>query len=88
MQDNRIISGGRERWKQTDDYRRKVAEIREEVIGQYALLLLSERNWLKRLILKGKRSIEIRKRITKLDSGKNLHLTHDPIGANFKSNLL
>ncbi|GEM_PF-2657867 len=79
MQDNRITSDGRERWKQTSDYQRKVAEIKEEVIGEYTLLLLSERNWLRRLIFKVNRSMEIRRRIAKLDSGKNLYSAGDPV---------
>ena len=78
MQDNRITFGGRKRWQATEEYQRQVAEIKEEVAGQYTLLLLSEKSWLKRLIIKGKRNIEIRRRIAKLDSDRNLHLASTP----------
>ncbi|MEO0333271.1 MAG: hypothetical protein AAF223_16560, partial [Bacteroidota bacterium] len=75
---HRITFGGRKRWQATEEYQRQVAEIKEEVAGQYTLLLLSEKSWLKRLIIKGKRNIEIRRRIAKLDSDKNLHLASTP----------
>ncbi|MGB3589468.1 MAG: hypothetical protein WBA23_23180 [Tunicatimonas sp.] len=79
MSSNKITSDGRERWKQTDGYQHQVAKIKEVVTGQYALLLLSERSWPKRLILKARRTIEIRKRIAKLDSNKNLYWADGPI---------
>lgn len=68
-----IIEGGRQELEGTNEFQNKVDEIRKELTQKYSPTLSTERNWLRRLLIKVKLEIEIRKRIQALSSLKNLH---------------
>lgn len=74
--ETRITVDGRESFEQTSTFRLKVDEIKKEVKEEYSLLLLKERNWLKRLWISVRLRIETKRRIAKLSSGRNLHLVY------------
>ena len=71
---SRIIADGRERFERSPEFANKVKEIKEEVNQQYALILLSERSWVRQQLIKIKLRIEVKRRIAKLSSSRNLHL--------------
>jgi hypothetical protein len=71
-----LIEGGKERLENTSEFRKKVEEINRVVRDKYALMLLNERNWAKRILIFIRREIEIRRRTAELSSRKNLHSTH------------
>lgn len=70
-----LFEGGRDELGSTNEYRKKVLAIVDEVTDQYAAQLSRERNWVMRLVIKVKREMEIRKRIRAMSSPKNLHIT-------------
>lgn len=70
----RIIADGRERFERTTEFERKVTEIKKEVKDKYSLILLEERSWIKRLVIRIKLNVEIRRKIAELSSDKNLHV--------------
>ncbi len=70
----RIIADGRERFESTPEFASKVAEIKKNVKDRYSLILMSERSWIKRLMIRIKLNIEIERRIAELSSYRNLHL--------------
>ena len=72
-----IIEGGREELESTDEFNNKVDEIIKELTDKYSLALSSERNWMRRLLIRVKLEIEIRKRVHALSSLKNLHTISD-----------
>ena len=76
-QDLNIINNGDVQWKSTNEYKRKVDEIKKEVNDKYSFILLNEKNWMKRLFIEIRLWIETRKRIQELSSLKNLHLVNE-----------
>jgi hypothetical protein len=68
-----LIEGGREEFESTSEFNNKVDEIEKELTDKYSLILLNERNWVRRLLMRVKLKIEIRKRVQALSSLKNLH---------------
>ncbi len=70
-----MIKRGRENWENTNMFQKKVDEIKKMLTDKYALSILNEKSWLKRLLLKIKLQIEIRKKIEELSSLRNLHLS-------------
>jgi len=70
-----LHQGGRDEFERTDEFMKKVEEIRKDLTEKYSQKLSNERNWLRRFLIKIKREIEIRKRIRALSSVKNLHAT-------------
>jgi hypothetical protein len=71
-----LVEGGRENLENTSEFKKKADEINKEVTAKYSLVLSSERNWVKRLLLIVRREMEKSKRIDRLSSLKNLHATH------------
>ena len=71
-----LIEEGRDRLENTNEFQCKVDAIRKNVREKYALNLVNEKNWAKRLVMVIRREIEIRRRVTKLSSLENLHLQH------------
>lgn len=71
-----LIQGGKERFENTNEFKRKAEEIKGKVRDKYALTFLDEKSWTKRVLIFIKREIEILRRISKLSSLKNLHMTH------------
>lgn len=69
-----LFDGGKDEWEQTEEYRNKSNKIVKEVTDKYSTRLSSERNWLKRLLIKIKLKREIQKQINALSSIKNLHV--------------
>jgi len=69
-----LIEGGRESLENTSEFIKKVDEIKKEVTSKYSLIIVNEKKWVKRLLIKIKLQIEIRKRIQQLSSLKNLHI--------------
>ena len=70
---NNLIDEGKANWERTDEFTRKVNEIRRELSEKYSLVLLAEKNWFKRLQIKIRRWHEMKKKIDELSSWKNLH---------------
>ena len=68
-----LIEGGRDELESTSEFNNKVNEIKKELTDKYSQILLNERNWVRRLLIRVKLNIEIRKRIQALSSLKNLH---------------
>jgi len=68
-----LFEGGKNEWEETDEYKEKVSKIIEEVTDRYSAILLSERNWIKRFLIKLRRKNEIGRKINELSSSKNLH---------------
>jgi hypothetical protein len=71
-----LFEGGKERLEKTSEFKRKVEQVIMEVKDQYSQTLLNEKNWAKRILIVIRREIEIRRRIEKLSSLKNLHTLH------------
>jgi hypothetical protein len=71
-----LIEGGKETFENTDEFNRKVQQIKKDVRDQYSLSLSHERNWAKRILIIIRRELEIRRRIAALSSLKNLHTAH------------
>jgi hypothetical protein len=71
-----LIEGGKERLENTSEFRKKVEEINKLVRDKYALILLNEKHWIKRILIIIRREIEIRRRISELSSRKNLHTAY------------
>ena len=74
-QPNNLIDEGKANWESTDEYNKKVNEIRRELLQKHSSVLSTERNWFKRQIIKIRLCLELKKRIDELSSWKNLHVT-------------
>jgi hypothetical protein len=68
-----LIEGGRDEFEGTNEFMKRIAEIKKEVTAEFFLTIAHEGNWLRRLVIKIKIENEIRKRINILSSLKNLH---------------
>lgn len=71
-----LIEDGKNEWEQTDEYKGRVSKIIKEVTDKYSSSLLTEKNWIKRLLIKLRRTIEIEQKIREVSSSKNLHTMH------------
>jgi hypothetical protein len=71
-----LMESGKERLENTNEFKRKVEQIRKDVRQQYSLMLFNEKNWAKRILIVIRREVEIRRRIAELSSLKNLHIAH------------
>jgi len=72
-----ISAEGRKWWQETEAYQQKISEIRKDVRAEYQAKLKPERNWFSRLRIILQRNREINRRVSQLDSQRNLHLgTH------------
>ena len=69
-----IISTGRQSYKLTDEYRKQVESIRNEITLRYQDLERCEKNSVKKLMLLIKKRFEIRKAINKLNSPDKMYL--------------
>lgn len=69
----KLVEDGMKAFEETQQFRLKVTDIKLEVKEKYALILSSESNWLKRLVIKLRMQIEIGRRVSQLSSGRNLH---------------
>ncbi len=70
-----LIDEGKDNWESTDEFNKKVDEIKRELSDKYSLVLSTEKNWFKRLFIKIRLWLELKKRIDELSSWKNLHVT-------------
>lgn len=68
-----LVDGGKDEWEMTEEYRNNVTRIVNEVSDKYSALLTNEKNWIKRLLLKIRRTVEIERKINALSSLRNLH---------------
>ena len=68
-----LIDGGKDEWEMTEEYRKTVTRIVEEVSDKYSLLLTNEKSWIKRLLIRVRLQIEIKRRLDALSSPRNLH---------------
>jgi hypothetical protein len=68
-----LIDRGKVNWERTDEFKKKVSEIRQELLDKYKPLLSSEKNWFKLLLIKIRIWLETKKRIDVLSSRRNLH---------------
>jgi len=69
-----LFEGGRDELERTDEHRNRMLGIVNEVTDKYARQLSQERSWVRRLVIRIKRDMEIRKRIRAITSSKNLHI--------------
>jgi hypothetical protein len=70
-----ITASGSRIVKQTEDYRNKVKMIKSETYKKYQNLEKTEKNVLKKLVLKVRREMEIRNSISELTSKNRLYLS-------------
>ncbi|MCI0617912.1 hypothetical protein L0244_33485 [bacterium] len=71
----KLVSWGKERWESTAEFINRVAAIKQEVKEEYAGWLEIEKNLLKKLWIQILILVEIRRRIERISSHKNLHLS-------------
>lgn len=71
---NNLIDEGKDNWERTDEYNKKVNEIRRDLSEKYSPMLLTEKNWFKRLLIRILCWREMKKRTDEVSSWKNLHL--------------
>jgi len=71
---NHLTEGGKNNWESTNEYKNKVNEICRELSDKYSLILSTEKNWFKRLLLRIHFWREKTRKIDELSSWKNLHL--------------
>ncbi len=71
---NNLFDRGQEAWERTDEFKKRVNKVREELHDKYQALIDNERNWFKRQVIKIKFLIELKKRTNEISSMKNLHL--------------
>jgi hypothetical protein len=69
-----LIDEGKANWESTDEFNKKVNEIRRELLDKYSAVLSTEKNWFKRQFIKIRLWFEVKKRIDELSSWKNLHV--------------
>jgi hypothetical protein len=69
-----LTADGKDEWEMTEEYKDKVAKIIIEVRDKYSVVLLNERNWIKRFLMKLRFEIEIGRKINELSSPRNLHM--------------
>ena len=70
-----FFEGGKESWEKSAEFRKKVTQLKKQLQDKYEPDFSSEKNWLKRLILKTRIWVEMRNEISKLKSGRNLHFS-------------
>jgi hypothetical protein len=70
---SKVISGGRNAYEHTDEFKAKKEEIVKEVMDKYLARINVERMPVKKWLLRVKMNIEIRKAILKFSSYRNLH---------------
>ena len=68
-----LIDEGKDNWERTDEFKKKVNEIKREVSDKHQRLLLAEKNWFRRLLIKIRIWVETKKRIDEVSSSRNLH---------------
>jgi hypothetical protein len=68
-----LVEGGKDEWEMTEAYRRNVTRIVRGVSDKYSVLLINEKRWIKRLLIKVRLEIEIERKIDALSSPRNLH---------------
>lgn len=68
-----LVEGGIDDFEATNEFKTRVAEIRKELTAKYSQILLNERSWVRRLLIKIKLEIAIGKKVRALSSMKNLH---------------
>ena len=69
-----LTDQGKGNWERTEEFNKKLNEIKRELFAKYSLILSTEKNWYKRQIISIRRGIETMKRIDELSSWKNLHV--------------
>ncbi len=65
---------GRREFERTSEFRKKVEEIKKEISAKYSMLISSEKNLIRRFLLRIKMDLEIRNRVKEISSNENLHL--------------
>ena len=71
---NNLVDDGKANWERTDEFNKKVHEIKRDLSEKYAPILLAEKNWFKRILMKIRLWREMKEKIDELSSWKNLHL--------------
>ncbi|MFC5624018.1 hypothetical protein [Algoriphagus winogradskyi] len=70
---SRIFEGGKESWESSAEFKKRIYQLKRQILEKYELDLSSEKNWYKRLIHKTRMWLEIWRKIREMKSGKNLH---------------
>ncbi len=70
---NSLFEEGKANWESTDDFNRKINDIRRDLSEKYSPLILAEKNWFMRLLIKICRWRDMKEKIDELSSLKNLH---------------
>lgn len=68
-----IIEEGRHIWEQTEEYNKRVQELRQQLDTKYEILIKSERKWFKKQIIRIKYIFDLKKEKNKISSIRNLH---------------
>jgi hypothetical protein len=71
---NNLFDGGKETWERTEEFKKRINTVRQEVRDKYQVRLDSERNWFRRQLIKLQFLMELKKRMNEISSAKNLHL--------------
>jgi len=71
---NNLSNEGKTNWERTDEYNKRVREISRELSEKYSPILLNEKNWFKRLLIRIRCWREMKKKTDEVSSWKNLHL--------------
>jgi hypothetical protein len=70
---NSLFDRGKETWERTEEFKKRINTVRQEVRDKYQVRLDSERNWFRRQLIKLQFLIELKKRTNEISSAKNLH---------------
>jgi hypothetical protein len=70
-----IFEGGKESWERTSEFRRKVTQLKKQLQDDYEPELSGEKNWFKLMIIKTRIWLDIRRKISEMKSGRNLHFS-------------
>ncbi|MEP1087550.1 hypothetical protein [Algoriphagus sp.] len=70
-----IFEGGKEGWESSGEFRKKIHQLKRQIQDKYKPELSLEKNWFKRLILKTRIWLEIKRNISAMKSGRNLHIS-------------
>lgn len=69
-----LFDRGKEAWERTDDFKKRIDQVKQDLRDKYQVRLNSERNWFKRQLIKIQFLIELNKKAGEISSAKNLHL--------------
>lgn len=70
-----IFEGGKENWERSAEFRKRIHQLKRQIQDKHEPDFSSENNWFKRLILQTRIWLEMRRKISEMKSGRNLHFS-------------